>query len=142
MYTNDLYISYLFKFATRVFDFIGKPEPQKYADAVNTLHKPEKMLEILEKRIEAIENDPDISRSEKEARKDAALSQYSAEEIKLMLNCADIIDRDAEKKSENASKIIVGILLGALSTGAACGLVSGIKNNPGQLHIVPRRIGN
>lgn len=126
------------KLATSVFDFIGKPAPEEYSRAVKDLHDPEVMHRILEERIKDIENDPKLSRSEKEALKNAVLSQYQASDTEHMQACADIVDRDTKNKSEVATKIIWGIVAGAAALGAAYGVANGIQSCTGQLQIVPR----
>lgn len=128
----------IYKLATSVLDFIGKPAPEEYARAVKDLHNPDVTQRILEERIKDIENDTELSRSEKEAHKNDVLSQYQARDTEHMLACADIVDRDSKNKSETANKIVWGIVAGVAALGAAYGVANGIHNYTGQLQIVPR----
>ncbi len=126
------------KLAMSVFEFIGKPVPGEYAKAVKELHNPDVMERILEERIKDIENDPKLSRSEKEALKNDVLSRHMAGDIKHIQDCSDVVDKDIKNKSEVAKKIILGILVGSAAFGTACGVANGIRNHTGQLQIVPR----
>lgn len=137
MMNNNFFFDSLSKLAGQVFGFIGKPNPETYAKAVKDLHKPEKLEDALEARLKSIEADPELTRSEKESLKNEAIEQYYDLDAKRMKACADIVDRDAEKKGEIALKIIGEIALFIAAACVANGVVNGIQNNSG-LQIVPR----
>lgn len=126
------------KLSIAILDFIGKPAPEEYAKAVKDLHDPEVMHKILDNRIKDIENDPKLSRNEKEVLKNDVLAEFLAKDTEHMQACADIVDRDTKNKSDVANKLIWGIVAGATALGAAYGVANGIQNYTGQLQIVPK----
>lgn len=136
-YFNSEAISRL---STAVFDFIGKPAPAEYAKAVNDLRDPTQREKILESRINDIENDAKLSRSEKEALKDEVYDHHMAEETKFMQGCADVVDRDLNNKSEVANKVLWSTLASVALIGAVYCVADGVQNYVGQLQIEPRTI--
>ena len=126
------------RLATSVFNFIGKPAPVEYAKAVKDLSDPAEREKILENRINDIENDANLSRSEKETLKTEVYDHHMAEETKYMQGCADVVDRDINTKSEAANKVLWNILGGVAVVGAVYLVADGVQNYVGQLQIEPR----
>ena len=120
-----------------VFNLVGRPNSGEYERAVKDLHEPEAAQKILENRINAIENDSKLSRSEKESLKNDVLDHYMASDIKHLNACADVVDIESENKGNLANTIIKGLIVGAITVGAAFGVANGIQNYRGQLKIIP-----
>lgn len=126
------------KLVLSVFDFVGKPNPVEYSKAVKELHDLEVTNRILESRIDAIENDSQLSRNEKEALKNDVMAQYYTDDIKHVQAMADVVDRDAKNRRETAYDLLNGFVVGLTAISAVYGVTNGFQNYLGQLQIVPK----
>jgi len=128
------------KLLGQAFGCVGKSNPKEYANAVKDLHSTGDVHKILEDRIKAIEDDPNLSRDEKETIKNKVIAQYQEDDIKHIQACADVIDRDANNRCELAKKIFWEAIACVVAYGAVKSAANGLQSYVGQLNIVPRSI--
>ena len=94
-YFNVESIINLASLATR---FVEKPHEDRYVKAINELKGKESERSSVDKLIETILSDQDLSPREKADLINTVETQYYNRKVEYTKSCADIIDKGMEKK--------------------------------------------
>ena len=134
---NYLNIDSLFKLVGLATSFVGKPHEEKYVKSINELRGQTSERRSVDKLLDEIINDPNLSPHEKVELFNNVETQYSKRNIESTKECAEIIDNGMEKKVGRVLTI-VGVV--AALGGATYAIGTGIHNYTSQLRIEPNPI--
>ena len=115
--------------------FCEKPNEEPYVKSINDLSDHLLSRSAIDKLIDKIINDPELSSHEKAKLIDEVESQFYARVIETKKASGDIIDRGMDRRVGRTLAFIGGV---AVLSGTAYAIDRGMHNCSSQLRIVPR----